>query len=69
MRAHIARRESSYNESSANDFGEDSMGTTLYNKIYLGRPTLLASRRMQAALALGALAGVGLVWAALHTMK
>ena len=45
------------------------MGTTLYNKIHLGRPSILASRRMQAALALGALAGVGLVWAAVHAMK
>ena len=45
------------------------MGTTLHNKIYLGRGSLLASRRMQAALALGALAGVGLVWAAVRAMK
>jgi hypothetical protein len=45
------------------------MGTTLYNKIYLGRPSVLASRRMRAALALGALAGVGLVWAAVRAMK
>jgi hypothetical protein len=45
------------------------MGTTLYNKIYLGRPSILASRRMQAALALGALAGVGLVWAAVRAVK
>jgi hypothetical protein len=48
------------------------MGTTLHNKIYLGRSSLLASRRMQAALALGTLAALsclGLVWAALRTMK
>jgi hypothetical protein len=48
------------------------MGTTLHNKIYLGRGSLLASRRMQAALvlgALGALAGAGLVWAAVRAMK
>ncbi len=47
------------------------MGTTLHNRIYLGRGSLLASRRMQAALALalGALAGVGIVWAAVRTMK
>jgi hypothetical protein len=69
MRTHIARRESSYNDSSANDFEEDSMGTTLYNKIYLGRPPLLAARRMQAALVLGALAGAALVWAAVLAMK
>jgi hypothetical protein len=49
--------------------GEDSMGSTLYNKIYLGRSSLLASRRMQAVLALGALTGVGLVWAALRVTK
>jgi hypothetical protein len=49
--------------------GEDSMGTTLHNKIYLGRHSLLASRRVQAALALGALAGAGLVWAAVCAMK
>jgi hypothetical protein len=45
------------------------MGSTLYNKIHLGRSSLLASRRMQAVLALGALAGVGLVWAAVRAMK
>jgi hypothetical protein len=45
------------------------MGTTLYNKIHLGRPSILASRRMQAVLALGALAGVGIVWAAMRSMK
>lgn len=45
------------------------MGTTLHNKIYLGRGSLLASRRVQAALALGALAGAGLVWAAVRVLK
>lgn len=45
------------------------MGTTLHNKIYLGRNPLLDSRSMQAALALGLLAGAGLVWAVLRTMK
>jgi hypothetical protein len=45
------------------------MGTTLYNRIYLGRGSLLGSRRMQAALALGALAGAGLVWAAMRALK
>ncbi|MGZ3286284.1 MAG: hypothetical protein ACXU9A_26815 [Xanthobacteraceae bacterium] len=45
------------------------MGSTLHNKIYLGRGSLLASRRRQAALALGVLAGVGLVWAALRAMQ
>jgi hypothetical protein len=45
------------------------MGTTLYNKIYLGRNPLLDSRRMQAAVALGVLAGAGLVWVAVRAMK
>lgn len=45
------------------------MGTTLHNKIYLGRHPLLASRRMRAALALGVLAGAGLVWAAVRALK
>jgi hypothetical protein len=45
------------------------MGSTLHNKIYLGRGSLLASRRLQAALALGALAGAGLAWAALRALK
>ena len=44
------------------------MGTTLHNKIYLGRGPL-ASRRLQAALALGVLAGAGLVWAAVRTIR
>jgi hypothetical protein len=54
---------------SANTSTEDSMGTTLYNRIYLGRGSLLATRRMQAALVLGALAGAGLVWVAMRAMK
>jgi hypothetical protein len=46
------------------------MGTTLHNKIYLGRQPLLGSRHMQvAALALGALAGVGLVWVARRALR
>lgn len=45
------------------------MGTTLHNKIYLGRNTLLDSRRMQATVALGALAGAGLIWAALRLLR
>jgi hypothetical protein len=51
---------------------EDIMGNTLHNKIYLGRGSLLASRRVQAALVLGtlgALAGAGIVWAAMRNMK
>jgi hypothetical protein len=45
------------------------MGTTLHNKIYLGRGTLLGSRRMQAALALGVLAGVSLVWVTVRALR
>jgi hypothetical protein len=45
------------------------MSTTLHNKIYLGRNTLLDSRRMQATLALGMLAGAGLVWAAVRMLR
>ena len=67
--AHIAFWEAFYNGPSVNQSREDSMGSTLYNKIHLGRSSLLGSRRMQAVLALGALAGVGLVWAAVRAMK
>jgi hypothetical protein len=48
------------------------MGTTLHNKIYLGRHSMLVSRRLQMALAigaLGALAGAGIVWAAMRALK
>jgi hypothetical protein len=48
---------------------EDSMGSTLHNKIHLGRSSLLASWRLQAALAVGALAGAGLVWAAVLSLR
>jgi len=44
------------------------MGSTLYNRIYLGRSSLLGSRRMRAALALGALTGAGLVWAVVSVL-
>lgn len=50
-------------------FTEENMGTTLHNKIYLGRNNLMDSRRMQAAVALGALAGAGLIWAALRLLR
>ena len=46
------------------------MSTTLHNKIYLGRNTLLDSRQMQlAALAVGVLAGAGLVWFARRALR
>lgn len=45
------------------------MGTTLHNKIHLGRSSWLDSRSAQLALAFGALAGVALIWAALHAWR
>lgn len=44
------------------------MGSTLYNKIYLGRGPL-ETRRMQLAMALGLAASVGLGWIALRSMR
>ena len=68
--AHITLWETFYNGRIGQPLlPEDKMGTTMYNKIYLGRNPLLDSRRMQAALALGVLAGAGLVWAAVRAMK
>jgi hypothetical protein len=46
------------------------MSTTLHNKIYLGRNSLLDSRQVQlAALAVGVLAGAGLVWFARRALR
>lgn len=46
------------------------MSTTLYNKIPLGRgPLLGGSHKMHAAVALGVLAGAGLVWAAVRALR
>lgn len=46
------------------------MGSTLYNKIYLGRGPLFASRRAQvAALVLGVAASAGLGWFALRSLR
>lgn len=68
--AYIILREIFYNDCIGQPLlKEDKMGTTMYNKIYLGRNPLLDSRRMQAALALGVLAGAGLVWVAVRAMK
>lgn len=50
-------------------FWENIMGTTLYNKIHLGRTSILSSRRFQAALVVGAFISIGLVWMALRTLK
>jgi hypothetical protein len=48
---------------------EEIMGTTLHNKIYLGRGPRLGSRRVQALLTLGTMAAAGLAWIALRTLK
>ncbi|HZX26227.1 MAG TPA: hypothetical protein VFF16_04110 [Telluria sp.] len=45
------------------------MGTSLHNKIYLGRQSALASRKVQAALALGLTIGVTVAWYALQSFK
>jgi hypothetical protein len=45
------------------------MGNSLHNKIYLGRNPLLDSRRIQAALAFGVLAGLALAWSALRGVR
>lgn len=45
------------------------MGNSLHNKIYLGRASVLSSRRVQAALAVGACVSIGLVWLAIRALK
>lgn len=46
------------------------MGNSLHNKIYLGRRHMvLNTKRMQALLAIGAVAGVALLWVAIRTLK
>ena len=45
------------------------MGSTLYNKIYLGRGPMFGSRRMQLALALGLAASAGLGWYAMRAWR
>jgi hypothetical protein len=45
---------------------ETIMGNSLHNKIYLGRSTVLSSRRWQMMLGFGALASAALAWAALR---
>jgi hypothetical protein len=43
------------------------MGNSLHNKIYLGRSSVLGSRRLQVALAFGLLTGVALALSALRS--
>lgn len=45
------------------------MGSTLYNKIYLGRSPLLASRGAQLALAVGVLTSIGIGWLVLRSLR
>ncbi len=45
------------------------MGSTLYNKIYLGRRSLRDSPGVLAALAFGVVASVGLGWAVLRGVR
>lgn len=45
------------------------MGSTLYNKIYLGRSPLFASRSAQLALVLGVIASAGIGWFALRSLR
>ena len=45
------------------------MGTTLHNKIHLGRTSFLSSRPVQAACCIALFVSVGLAWMALHALK
>lgn len=45
------------------------MGNSLHNKIHLGRTSVLSSKRMQAALVVGAFVTMGLLWMAIRTFK
>lgn len=45
------------------------MGNSLHNKIHLGRSSVLGSKRIQAALFIGAFVSIGLAWMALRLLK
>jgi hypothetical protein len=45
------------------------MGTTLYNKIPLGRSSVLSSRRVQAVLVAAACLTLAAVWLLVRTLK
>ncbi|GEM_PF-912009 len=45
------------------------MGTTLYNKIHLGRAPLLGSKRVQAAVLFALAATAVVAWMALQSIK
>ncbi|MES2299115.1 MAG: hypothetical protein V4582_18865 [Pseudomonadota bacterium] len=42
------------------------MGNSLHDKIYLGRTSVLHSKRMQALFVIGAFASIALVWLAIR---
>ena len=50
-------------------FLERVMSNSLHNKIYLGRGSMLASRRLRMVLGAGVLAGVGLVLLSLYSFR
>lgn len=45
------------------------MGNSLYNKIYLGRSSVLRRTPVQAALAVAMFASIGLIWMLLRNIK
>jgi hypothetical protein len=46
------------------------MGSSLHEKIYLGRrASVLGSKRMRALMLVGAFAGIGLAWLAIRTLQ
>jgi hypothetical protein len=45
------------------------MGNSLHNKIYLGRTSVLGSRRAQATMAIGTFMTIGLVWMAIRAFR
>jgi hypothetical protein len=49
-------------------FRENIMGSSLHNKIPLGRSPILSSRPLQAALVLGVCASIALCWLALRAL-
>lgn len=48
---------------------ENNMGNSLHNKIYLGRASVLSSKRMQALFVIGAFASMGLVWLTIRALR
>jgi hypothetical protein len=50
-------------------FLESVMGNSLHNKIYLGRTSLLGSRRLRSLLALTVTVGIGLALMAFRSLK